>query len=119
MASWSPLSYLALGHHCCPLFRREVTTTTGRAVECRRLSAFQLPSVRPPFLTPVKMDSIKSKMKSLSEATAEATKRTNIYEEEINRINDIADKFEEQVRKIECHILRQPKKFEVFRFIYP
>ena len=77
--------------------RREVTTA-GRAVECRRLSAFQLPSVRPPFLTPVKMDSIKSKMKSLSEATAEATKRTMIYEEEINRINEIADKYEEQVR---------------------
>ena len=46
------------------------------------------------------MDSIKSKMKSLSEATAEATKRTMIYEEEINRINEIADKFEEQVRHI-------------------
>ena len=44
------------------------------------------------------MDSIKSKMKSLSEATAEATKRTLIYEEEINRINEIADKYEEQVR---------------------
>ena len=44
------------------------------------------------------MDSIKSKMKSLSEATAEATKRTMIYEEEINRINEIADKYEEQVR---------------------
>ena len=50
------------------------------------------------------MDSIKSKMKSLSEATAEATKRTMIYEEEINRINEIADKFEEQVRNLR----RQP-----------
>ena len=60
------------------------------------------------------MDSIKSKMKSLSEATQEATKRANIYEEEINRINDIADKFEEQVRKIECRILRQPRKLRCF-----
>ena len=47
------------------------------------------------------MDSIKSKMKSLSEATAEATKRATIYEEEINRVNEIADKFEEQVRERE------------------
>ena len=51
------------------------------------------------FQLPFKMDSIKSKMKSLSEATAEATKRATIYEEEINRVNEIADKFEEQVRE--------------------
>jgi hypothetical protein len=43
------------------------------------------------------MDSIKSKMKSLSEATAEATSRTQGYEDEMMRINDIGDKFEEQV----------------------
>lgn len=60
-----------------------------------------MPFVRSPLF---KMDSIKSKMKSLSEATAEATKRTTIYEEEINRINEIADKFEEQVRNLR----RQP-----------
>ena len=46
------------------------------------------------------MDSIKSKMKSLSEATAEATKRANIYEEETMRVNEMAEKLEEQVRKI-------------------
>ena len=46
------------------------------------------------------MDSIKSKMKSLSEATAEATKRANIYEEETMRVNEMAEKLEEQVCKI-------------------
>ena len=44
-----------------------------------------------------KMDSIKSKMKNLAEATQEATTRANVYEEEIKRVNDIAEKFEEQV----------------------
>ena len=45
------------------------------------------------------MDSIKSKMKSLSEATQEATHRANAYEEETMRVNEIAEKFEEQVSK--------------------
>ena len=49
------------------------------------------------------MDSIKSKMKSLSEATAEATKRANIYEEETMRVNEMAEKLEEQVCKIMQH----------------
>ena len=44
------------------------------------------------------MDSIKSKMKSLAEATQEATNRANIYEEETQRVNDVAEKFEEQVK---------------------
>ena len=39
-------------------------------------------------------------MKSLSEATAEATKRANIYEEETMRVNEMAEKLEEQVCKI-------------------
>ncbi len=43
------------------------------------------------------MDSIKSKMKSLAEATQEATHRTNMFEEEIQRVNEIAEKFEDQV----------------------
>ena len=43
------------------------------------------------------MDSIKSKMKSLAEATQEATTRANVYEEETRRVNDVAEKFEEQV----------------------
>ena len=46
------------------------------------------------------MDSIKSKMKSLSEATLEATKRANTYEEETMRVNEQADKLEEQVCEI-------------------
>ena len=46
------------------------------------------------------MDSIKSKMKSLAEATQEATTRANVYEEETRRVNDVADKFEEQVGEI-------------------
>ena len=46
------------------------------------------------------MDSIKSKMKSLAEATQEATKRANVYEEETMRVNEVADKFEEQVGEI-------------------
>lgn len=43
------------------------------------------------------MESIKKKMLSLSQATEEAKARSAIYGEEINRVNEIADKFEEQV----------------------
>ena len=43
------------------------------------------------------MDSIKSKMLSLSQATAEATARALVYDEEFRKNNDLADKFEEQV----------------------
>ena len=43
------------------------------------------------------MDSIKSKMLSLSQATQEATARSLIYEEEFRKNNEIADRFEEQV----------------------
>ena len=46
------------------------------------------------------MDSIKSKMLSLSQATQEATARASIYEEELRKNNEIADKFEEQVMQI-------------------
>ena len=49
------------------------------------------------------MDSIKSKMKSLAEATQEATTRANVYEEETRRVNDVAEKFEEQVGEIARH----------------
>ena len=70
------------------------TSTSAGNQSLLRLSARKSLFRQPPF----KMDSIKSKMKSLSEAMAEATKRTMIYEEEINRINEIADKYEEQVR---------------------
>ena len=44
------------------------------------------------------MDAIKSKMQSLAQATSEATTRAKMYEDEMKRINDIADKFEEQAR---------------------
>ena len=47
------------------------------------------------------MDAIKSKMQSLSQATTEATARAAMYDEEIRRINDIADKYEEQVWKFD------------------
>ncbi len=52
-----------------------------------------------PRLTPERMDAIKKKMKSLAQATEEATARASIYEEERNRVNEIADKFEDQVRE--------------------
>ena len=44
------------------------------------------------------MDSIKSKMLSLSQATAEATARTSVFEEELRKNNELAEKFEEQVK---------------------
>ena len=44
------------------------------------------------------MDSIKSKMLSLSQATSEALARTSVFEEELRRNNEIADRFEEQVK---------------------
>ena len=44
------------------------------------------------------MDSIKKKMMSLSQATEEANSRAAVYEQERNRINELADKFEDQVR---------------------
>ena len=43
------------------------------------------------------MDAIKSKMKALSEDTIKANERVKKYENEINRINEIADKYEDQV----------------------
>ena len=52
-----------------------------------------------------KMDSIKSKMKNLAEATQEATTRANVYEEEIRRVNEIAEKFEEQVGELRAIFL--------------
>ena len=45
------------------------------------------------------MDSIKKKMLSLSQATEEANSRASVYEAEMRKINEIADKFEEQVKK--------------------
>jgi len=47
------------------------------------------------------MDSIKSKMLSLSQATAEATARTSVFEEELRKNNELAEKFEEQLRTIQ------------------
>lgn len=44
-----------------------------------------------------KMDAIKSKMQSLSQSTLEASTRATMYDQEIRRINEIADRFEEQV----------------------
>ncbi len=44
------------------------------------------------------MDAIKKKMRSLAQATEEATARAAVFEEERNRVNDAADKFEEQIR---------------------
>ena len=43
------------------------------------------------------MDSIKSKMLSLSQATSEATARALVYDEELRKNNELADRFEEQV----------------------
>ena len=43
------------------------------------------------------MDSIKSKMLSLSQATSEATARALVHEEELRKNNELAEKFEEQV----------------------
>ena len=43
------------------------------------------------------MDSIKSKMLSLSQATSEALARTAVFEEELRKNNEIADRYEEQV----------------------
>ena len=48
-----------------------------------------------------RMDSIKSKMLSLSQATAEATARTLVFEEELRKNNEMAEKYEEQVLKLE------------------
>ena len=47
------------------------------------------------------MDSIKSKMLSLSQATAEATARTLVFEEELRKNNEVAEKYEEQVKALE------------------
>jgi len=47
------------------------------------------------------MDSIKSKMLSLSQATAEATARTLVFEEELRKNNEMAEKYEEQLRTIQ------------------
>ena len=44
------------------------------------------------------MESIKKKMLSLSQATEEAKSRAAIFEEEMSRVNELADKFEEQVK---------------------
>ena len=44
------------------------------------------------------MDSIKSKMLSLSQATSEALARTSVFEEELRRNNEVADRYEEQVK---------------------
>ena len=57
------------------------------------------------------MDSIKSKMLSLSQATAEATARTSVFEEELKRNNEIADRFEEQVND------KSNRKFYLFMVI--
>ena len=43
------------------------------------------------------MDAIKSKMKALAQSTEEATARAKVFEDETIRVNEIADKFEEQV----------------------
>jgi len=47
------------------------------------------------------MDSIKSKMLSLSQATSEATARALVHEEELRKNNDLAEKFEEQLRTVQ------------------
>jgi len=47
------------------------------------------------------MDSIKSKMLTLSQATSDATARALVYDEELMKNNELADKFEEQVRTIQ------------------
>lgn len=47
------------------------------------------------------MDSIKSKMVTLSQSTSEATARALIHEEELRKNNEMAEKFEEQLRTIQ------------------
>lgn len=60
------------------------------------------------------MDAIKSKMQSLAQATNEATERATRYDTDIRRINDIADKFEEQVKIIK---MKGQRKLSPFLFI--
>lgn len=55
----------------------------------------------------LKMDSIRSKMMSLSQATVEANSRAELYSEEIRKTNEVADKFEEQV------IISESKKGQI------
>ena len=44
------------------------------------------------------MDSIKKKMRTLASTTEEADARAKVFDEECRATNEIAEKFEEQVR---------------------
>ena len=57
------------------------------------------------------MDSIKSKMMSLSQATIEATARAEIFEQEQRRVQEIADKYEEQV-SLNLEELKKPSQHQ-------
>ena len=49
------------------------------------------------FAEYITMDSIKKKMQSLANETANATARAERWEKEMSRINETADQYEEQV----------------------
>jgi len=50
------------------------------------------------------MDSIKKKMQSLANETANASARAERWEREVKRINETADQYEEQVRQLQKKI---------------
>jgi predicted nucleic acid-binding Zn-ribbon protein len=50
------------------------------------------------------MDSIKKKMQSLANETANASARADRWEREVKRINETADQYEEQVRQLQKKI---------------
>ena len=54
-------------------------------------------------------------MLSLSQATSEALARTAVFEEELRKNNDIADRYEEQVNI--NSITKLPAQFSKFTFV--
>jgi tropomyosin-1 len=58
------------------------------------------------------MDAIKKKMQSLANETASATSRAQKWENEVNRINDSADHYEEQVKNYQKKIQNLEGRFD-------
>lgn len=58
------------------------------------------------------MDSIKKKMQSLANETANATARAEKWEKEVARINETADAYEEQVRSLQKKIQAMEGQFD-------
>ena len=59
------------------------------------------------------MDSIKKKMQSLANETANAIARFEKWERELNKINENADSLEEQVKSIQKKIQQTESAFDV------